>query len=70
MATGLDLGVKGVKAVSSNFRSRSRNISRGRSLSRGLSRGRSLSRGLSRGRSLARGRNASGGIRTRRRRRH
>lgn len=71
MATGLDLGVKGVEALSSNLRNRprsiSRSLSRGRSraLSRGrsraLSRGRSLARGRSR--SLARGRTATGGLR-------
>jgi len=41
MATGLDLGVKGVKTVSKSLRSRSR----GRSISRGRSRGRKLSGG-------------------------
>ena len=41
MATGLDLGVKGVKTVGKSLRSRSR----GRSISRGRSRSRKLSGG-------------------------
>lgn len=54
MATGLDLGVQGVEAVSSKFKNRSRNISRGLSRGRTLSLSRGFSRGLARGRSLAR----------------
>jgi hypothetical protein len=59
MASGLDLGVQGVKTVSKGLRRSSRSISRGRS-SR-LSRGRSSR--------LSRGRKMAGGARRRSRRR-